>query len=134
MRLPRFSQVGLIVGMTLGLLALWAGASPVLGPGDSVIGGGPEPHPVWYRAWDYDHYNVGATWQTNGEHTYNGWTISRYCADAVNWSGQPMHCTGGSISVASGPGTETMHWGSEASCSVGEYSDGECDEFYNIGS
>lgn len=39
MRSVTLSQLGLTAGMAVGLLALWAGAAPTVGTGDSAIGG-----------------------------------------------------------------------------------------------
>jgi len=132
MRLPKLSQAGLVVGITLGLLALWASAGPVIGPGHSAVGGDPWWYPVWALNPSPGHY-VGLTWYEGGWATqYNGWTIVLACTNGHLGDGTSMHCIGGNITAASGKGSVPLYWGGLAGCSRGVDSDERCDRLYNV--
>lgn len=123
MRPIRLSRWALGVGIAVGLLALWVGAAPVLGTGNSAIGG------VWYiyPDPDPDEKYVGCTAQ--GCSPYCGTTTVADCSGAT-WNSQPMYCYGGSITIASpsSQGYSYPYAGSKSICSGGWP---ECFKLYN---
>ena len=84
MRSVKLSQLALIVGITVGVMALWAGSAPVLGARSSVIGG-----------WSFKTIDTGV-WIgcDSGSCSMCAGTLGRECEDGPD-------CYGGSITVAS---------------------------------
>ena len=91
----KFSQATLLVGLALGLMALWAGATPLAGIGDGGVGG-----EEWYPCYAYFGIQIGTAdlfWNgMNCRYCYG--THSEPCSDFYDTSPEP--CRGGSISVA----------------------------------
>lgn len=87
MKSLRFSHTLLVVGLTLGVAALWAGANPMGITGDLVTGG-------WSTCWDHQaEYWVASTHEGGTCGPCQG-TLSRYCYEFSGGS-----CSGGTISV-----------------------------------
>jgi len=85
--------VSLLAGIPLGLMALWVGTAPVLGSGNSLLGGHEER---WYLAFAYGTgYPVGCT--VEGSCQYCAYTVWANCSAYYNGS---HPCTGGSILIA----------------------------------
>jgi len=118
MRSIKSSQVPLMFGIVIGLMAVWASAAPILGAGTSVIGG------TWYAYWAWDGWAYGCTSidsQGCGPCNLNGNT-SVYC-DGAHDGTDPSHpsweCTGGFISIVSPggvPNESYIYWESWAGC------------------
>jgi len=106
MRLMKSSQVPLILGIAIALMAVWASGAPILGTGTSVIGGWYVYHPVGDWSWYYGCTSID---QTNGCSPCNlNGTTSRYCQDAVNGYSPytSWHCTGGFLTIISPGGSQ----------------------------
>lgn len=107
MRSMRLSQLALLVGVSMGLVALYGSAAPVFGSGDSIVGG----FYVYYYGSGY----VGCTESSCNDCQY---TTLASCGDAANYD-----CGGGTITIAvaahySAPSTRG---GSYAGCTPGAF-------------
>jgi hypothetical protein len=87
MKSMRLSQVWLSVGVTMGLVALYAGGAPMFGSGEAIIGG-------WYTFYPGDGTHTGCTSSSCGNCEY---LTTAGCAEA---DGGLWGCQGGSISIA----------------------------------
>ncbi len=90
MRARKFSHVALLVGLVLGIGALWLGATPLIGRDLGVVGGWVQylaPEGVWVAA-SLD----------QGSCVYCFYTYSSSCSGFQRDPYEP--CNGGSISVA----------------------------------
>jgi len=107
MKSTKFLHVSLVVGLVLGLMALWVGASPIGTSGDLVTGG-------WTTCWAYDDgWNIVAATSWDCDPCQG--TLTRYCYE------YDVSCNGGSISVVmvtGGPGN-TPHSAGYAPCTEG---------------
>jgi len=99
MKLLQRHQLPLFVGVVLGLLALWAGAGPLLGSGSSVLGG---HESRWYLHWSADsqiigcHINVAC-----GDHCVG--TKWDECEAATYYNeNHRVPCYGGAMVIAEG--------------------------------
>jgi hypothetical protein len=130
MKMVRPSRTGLTlgIGLVVGLLALWASAEPILGPGNSVVGGW-----YWTIASGFEQYNIGCDHRGNMWHRCRCWdAISSYCGSATDGQDQTYGCTGGSLLIGSYTDTVLLDAGASslAGCSgpVGT----PCSSFHHI--
>ena len=116
MRSIKFTHVSLVAGLTLGIMALWAGAAPIGAIGDLMTGG-------WTTCTTQENVQVAATWSTCDP--CNG-VLLRHCYEGGFWG----PCSGGMVTVvvASSAGW-TPHATGGSSCYGGDgcdVDDGAC--------
>lgn len=102
MKTSRISQVSILFGLAVGLMALWAGAVPIGVSGDLVTGG-------WYSVYQ-DGYRFAC--DTSGGCVYCDGGHYDYCSDYTP-SG---FCTGGLVWVAESGGSQTAYSGGSTNC------------------
>jgi len=101
MKTRKFSQLPLLVGLVVGLAALWAGSTPVAGVSGGAIGG-------FTRSW------IDGAWvaTTSSSCTYCDYTSSTSCSSYYHAS-----CIGGYIAVAQCIGLgDTTHANGQGPC------------------
>lgn len=88
-------QLPLVMGVVLGALALWTGAAPAVGNGDSVLGG----HESRWYVWGIGENNwIGCSADMDCAAHCVG-TEWHYCWGAAV-SSHSLNCTGGAIVIA----------------------------------
>jgi hypothetical protein len=95
MKQGMFARLALIMGVVLGLTALWASAAPVLGGANSVFGGYERR---FYYTSSHESQAVGCTVEYGCQ--YCAYTVWMDCTDFRDWNGDHPCTTGGSIVVA----------------------------------
>jgi hypothetical protein len=116
MRSIKCAHVSLIAGLALGMVALWAGATPIGAVGDLTMGG-------WTDCLTQEDVRVAATyWDCD---PCDG-TVLRYCYEGAPFGAPP--CSGGMVTVvvAASAGA-TPHATGRASCYGNEW----CTYIYN---
>ena len=115
MKARKFSQAPLVIGLLLGLAALWIGTAPATGAGGGVIGG-------FTYTWA-DGVRVAAT---SSSCTYCDYSTNRPCSE---YNG-PYGCLGGYIAVAHCVGlADTTHSAGKGGC--WSSADPVCTELYD---
>ncbi len=111
MKTRTFSVVPLLVGLVVGLLALWVSAAPVGATGDLVTGG-------WVTCYDENYDKVFAT---SSDCDPCSGTTTGYCDDNAT-------CIGGSVSVVvAAPSGATPHAALRTPC----WGNDRCLEMHN---
>ena len=95
MKFSKMHALAVVIGVIVGFAALWAGAAPAIGDGDSVLGGHPQR---WYfaRAFSDPDMYVGCNIQGGCDFCLTEeW---RSCSGYYDGINHP--CSGGSILIA----------------------------------
>lgn len=102
MKVMRFSQVSLLVGLALGVAVLWTGAAPVATGADSLIGG-------WYPSTDCPRC-TGTDASSSESNCPSGYTYPGYPPE-----GEYLGCSGGDLTICLVGGTGSKCCGPDLS-------------------